>query len=235
MITCSPSGATSLLHMHLYTCHMRYTALGWNVECATCQPLPCSATYTAGDGSARTEQQTVLFSALNPLSVRTKVMCFGQLCGRCKVYGWVCSITCVNRHRAAEHCLQTRTVAQQVFVEVCVENQSATAPLFLEYVRLEPSANAGPVQQLSPATAAPASKPSASLDAAAFLQQHIDALTIVQPNGAHNLLYQMPSPPPQAFSGSADGKADIGRLEIKWRRSMGEVLSTAHTALCSSN
>jgi Protein of unknown function (DUF974) len=122
-----------------------------------------------------------------------------------------------------------------VFVEVCVENQSATAPLFLEYVRLEPSASAGPVEQLSPATAAPARKPSASLDAATFLQQHIDALTIVQPNGAHNLLYQMPSPQPQAFTGSADGKADIGRLEIKWRRSMGEVHCTAHIVLYSSS
>lgn len=119
--------------------------------------------------------------------------------------------------------MQTRTVAGTVFVEVCVENQSTSTPLFLEYVRLEPAAGAGPAVQLSAAAADPAGKPSASLDAADFLQRHLDALTIVPPNGAHNLLYRLAPPPPASSGGRGDGKADIGRLEIKWRRSMGEV------------
>jgi Protein of unknown function (DUF974) len=67
-----------LLHMHLSVCVMCAT---WpDVEDATSRYVPCSATYTAGDGSARTEQQTVLFSAQNPLSVRTKVSLAGSVC-----------------------------------------------------------------------------------------------------------------------------------------------------------
>ena len=38
---------------------------------------------------------------------------------------------------------QTRTVAGAVFLEVCVENQNATTPMFLEYVRLEPASGVG--------------------------------------------------------------------------------------------
>lgn len=88
--------------------------------------------------------------------------------------------------------VQTRMVAGAVFVEVCVENQSTTAPLFLDYVRLEPPPGVGPVQSLS-AAAAPSAASAAGGDPAEFLQRHIDSLTIVQPNGAHNLLYRCAS------------------------------------------
>lgn len=223
-----------LLHMHMSTC----------VTCATWPwaEAPSQLHFNRFHAVRHTQQGMAVHGLSSRLSSsRPRIRCQSvQRCYLLELPAFVASCAlCSNSDpamaEAAKDCLQTRTVARQVFVEVCVENQSATAPLFLEYVRLEPSASAGPVDQLSPATAAPASKLSASLDAAAFLQQHIAALTVVQPNGAHNLLYQMPSPPPQAFSSAADGKADIGRLEIKWRRSMGEVQCTAHIVLCSSD
>lgn len=117
--------------------------------------------------------------------------------------------------------VQTRTVAGTVFLEVCVENQSATAPIFLDYVRLEASGG-GSVAHLGSESTAGAARSAAGADAAEFLRRHIDSLQIVQPGGAHNLLYRLGAPPPPGGRGG-DGKADLGRLEIKWRRSMGEV------------
>lgn len=121
---------------------------------------------------------------------------------------------------------QTRSVAGTVFLEVCVENMSPTAPIFLDYVRLEASGG-GTVEHLGVPKTLDA-RPSAAADAAEFLQRHIDGLQIVQPSGAHNLLYRLGAPPPPGGRGG-NGKADLGRLEIKWRRSMGEVRSPAHT------
>ncbi len=118
---------------------------------------------------------------------------------------------------------QTRSVAGTVFLEVCVENLSPTAPIFLDYVRLEASGG-GTVEHLGvPKTL---DGPSAAADAPEFLQRHIDGLQIVQPSGAHNLLYRLGAPPPPGGRGG-NGKAELGRLEIKWRRSMGEVRSPA--------
>lgn len=39
-------------------------------------------------------------------------------------------------------------------------------------------------------------------------------------------IHSLKAPLLPASGGRADGKADIGRLEIKWRRSMGEVRLT---------
>mmetsp|Transcript_3812 Transcript_3812/g.10967 ORF Transcript_3812/g.10967 Transcript_3812/m.10967 type:complete len:387 (+) Transcript_3812:335-1495(+) len=108
------------------------------------------------------------------------------------------------------------------FLEVGLGNTSSTTALVLECVKLEapPGATA---HQVGESAAPVASSPTE--DAAALLQRRIDQMQLLGPGAVQNMLFELD------FATPADhNKADLGRLEIRWKRACGEPgrLQTQH-------
>lgn len=118
---------------------------------------------------------------------------------------------------------KTKTAAGKVFLEVSVGNLASESALLLDAVRLDaPKGVTAKALTLMPPTST-----IKSLNAAEYLQGHLEDLELLRPGSAQNYLFEVQGQP------VADGaKADLGRLDLTWRRSLGQTgrLQTQHIA-----